>query len=74
MLQPPYFMNKELMAGIAQLEDFDEQLYKVFSSSSSKFAYLPAVIKKKKLISCGEDGIARGDSPPDSIRAAGGVT
>ena len=28
-LQPPFFMNKEAMAGIAQLEDFDEQLYKV---------------------------------------------
>jgi seryl-tRNA synthetase len=29
VLQPPFFMKKELMAGIAQLEDFDEQLYKV---------------------------------------------
>jgi seryl-tRNA synthetase len=29
VLQPPFFMNKEVMAGIAQLEDFDEQLYKV---------------------------------------------
>jgi seryl-tRNA synthetase len=29
VLQPPYFMKKEVMAGIAQLEDFDEQLYKV---------------------------------------------
>ena len=29
VLQPPYMMNKEVMAGIAQLEDFDEQLYKV---------------------------------------------
>lgn len=28
-IQPPYFMNKENMAGVAQLEDFDEQLYKV---------------------------------------------
>mmetsp|Transcript_17235 Transcript_17235/g.26674 ORF Transcript_17235/g.26674 Transcript_17235/m.26674 type:complete len:492 (+) Transcript_17235:68-1543(+) len=28
-LQPPYFMNKDVMANIAQLEDFDEQLYKV---------------------------------------------
>ncbi len=28
-LQPPFFMNKEVMAGVAQLEDFDEQLYKV---------------------------------------------
>lgn len=29
VLQPPYMMNKEVMSGIAQLEDFDEQLYKV---------------------------------------------
>ena len=29
VVQPPFFMNKEVMAGIAQLEDFDEQLYKV---------------------------------------------
>jgi seryl-tRNA synthetase len=27
-IQPPYFMKKEIMAEIAQLEDFDEQLYK----------------------------------------------
>lgn len=29
VLQPPFFMNKSVMANIAQLEDFDEQLYKV---------------------------------------------
>uniref|UniRef100_A0A6U1RBV8 serine--tRNA ligase n=1 Tax=Cyclophora tenuis TaxID=216820 RepID=A0A6U1RBV8_CYCTE len=29
VVQPPFFMNKDVMAGIAQLEDFDEQLYKV---------------------------------------------
>lgn len=29
VLQPPYMMNKDVMASIAQLEDFDEQLYKV---------------------------------------------
>lgn len=28
-LQPPYFMNRDAMSGVAQLEDFDEQLYKV---------------------------------------------
>ena len=28
-VQPPFLMNKDVMAGIAQLEDFDEQLYKV---------------------------------------------
>jgi seryl-tRNA synthetase len=29
VLQPPYMMNKDVMASIAQLDDFDEQLYKV---------------------------------------------
>lgn len=29
VLQPPYFMTKEVMAGVAQLEQFDEELYKV---------------------------------------------
>jgi seryl-tRNA synthetase len=29
ILQPPYMMNKDVMAKLAQLEDFDEQLYKV---------------------------------------------
>lgn len=28
-LQPPFFMKKEVMAGTAQLEEFDEALYKV---------------------------------------------
>ena len=28
-LQPPYMMNKNVMAGVAQLEQFDEELYKV---------------------------------------------
>lgn len=29
ILQPPYMMKKEVMAGVAQLEQFDEELYKV---------------------------------------------
>ncbi|CAN0009276.1 unnamed protein product, partial [Phaeothamnion confervicola] len=29
VLQPPYFMNQDVMAGVAQLEQFDEELYKV---------------------------------------------
>jgi len=32
-LQTPCFMNKDVMAATAQLEDFDEQLYKVQASS-----------------------------------------
>jgi seryl-tRNA synthetase len=31
-LQPPYFMKKEVMAETAQLEQFDEELYKVVSN------------------------------------------
>jgi seryl-tRNA synthetase len=29
IVQPPYFMKKDVMAGVAQLEQFDEELYKV---------------------------------------------
>jgi len=29
LLQTPFFMNKDVMAGVAQLEQFDEELYKV---------------------------------------------
>eukprot|EP00931_Biecheleriopsis_adriatica_P087169 TRINITY_DN61676_c0_g1_i1.p1 TRINITY_DN61676_c0_g1~~TRINITY_DN61676_c0_g1_i1.p1 ORF type:complete len:571 (-),score=126.58 TRINITY_DN61676_c0_g1_i1:186-1898(-) len=34
-VQPPFFMKKELMAGIAQLSDFDEQLYKVTTGNNN---------------------------------------
>ena len=29
-IQPPFFMNKDQMAKTAQLDQFDEELYKVF--------------------------------------------
>jgi len=35
-LQPPYFVNKSNMSGVAQLEDFDESLYKIQGSSSEE--------------------------------------
>ena len=41
-MQPPFFMNKEAMAGIAQLEDFDEQLYKVSGETAEEDKYLIA--------------------------------
>lgn len=37
LLQPPYFMNKEAMAGVAQLEQFDEELYKVSGDGDDKY-------------------------------------
>jgi len=49
VVQPPFFMNKDVMASIAQLDDFDEQLYKVSGktddpdkSESSREKYLIA--------------------------------
>jgi seryl-tRNA synthetase len=41
-LQPPYFMKKEVMAATAQLEQFDEELYKVQGETSSGDMYLIA--------------------------------
>lgn len=41
VVQPPYFMKKEVMAGVAQLEEFDEALYKV-SGDGAEEKYLIA--------------------------------
>ena len=32
-IQTPFFMNKDVMAKTAQLDDFDDQLYKVWTTS-----------------------------------------
>lgn len=40
--QPPYFMLKEYMAKTAQLEQFDEELYKVVEGENSADKYLIA--------------------------------
>jgi seryl-tRNA synthetase len=36
-LQPPYMMNKPIMAETAQLEQFDEELYKVTGDGTEKY-------------------------------------
>ena len=36
LLQTPYFMNKDVMSGVAQLEDFDESLYEVNGEEDRK--------------------------------------
>uniref|UniRef100_A0A7S3LP31 serine--tRNA ligase n=1 Tax=Aplanochytrium stocchinoi TaxID=215587 RepID=A0A7S3LP31_9STRA len=41
-LQPPYFMKKEAMANVAQLSDFDEQLYHVSTGNPDDDKYLIA--------------------------------
>jgi len=52
ILQPPYFMNKNVMASIAQLEDFDEQLYKVSGKTDD-----PDQSSEKYLIATSEQPI-----------------
>ncbi|CAK4642139.1 hypothetical protein LEN26_003367 [Aphanomyces euteiches] len=42
LLQPPFFMNKEVMAGVAQLSEFDEALYKVTGVEANDEKYLIA--------------------------------
>jgi seryl-tRNA synthetase len=37
VVQPPYFMKKDVMAGVAQLEQFDEELYKVGGDGDDKY-------------------------------------
>ncbi|KAI4523102.1 hypothetical protein EV715DRAFT_194802 [Schizophyllum commune] len=36
-IQPPFFMNKEQMAKTAQLDQFDEELYKVIADDDEKY-------------------------------------
>ncbi|KAF8802386.1 serine-tRNA ligase [Phlegmacium glaucopus] len=36
-IQPPFFMNKDQMAKTAQLDQFDEELYKVIGSDDEKY-------------------------------------
>lgn len=52
VLQPPFLMNKEVMASIAQLEDFDEQLYKVTGKTDD-----PEASSEKYLIATSEQPI-----------------
>jgi len=40
-IQPPFFMNKDVMAKTAQLDQFDEELYKVRLPSSFRLKTSP---------------------------------
>ncbi|GMI35865.1 hypothetical protein TrCOL_g529 [Triparma columacea] len=72
VLQPPFFMNKDVMSGIAQLDDFDEQLYKVSGKTDD-----PGGESEKYLIATSEQPICayhKGDWLSESevpIRYAG---
>ncbi|GMI60989.1 hypothetical protein ScalyP_jg3325 [Parmales sp. scaly parma] len=74
VLQPPYFMNKDVMAGIAQLDDFDEQLYKVSGKTDD-----PDGATEKYLIATSEQPICayhKGDwlQPSELPKRYGGIS
>ncbi|XP_076015376.1 serine--tRNA ligase, cytoplasmic [Genypterus blacodes] len=56
MLYTPFFMRKEVMQEVAQLSQFDEELYKVISKSSEKSE--DGTIDEKYLIATSEQPIA----------------
>lgn len=37
VLQPPFMMKKDVMSGVAQLEQFDEELYKIVGDGDDKY-------------------------------------
>lgn len=45
-IQPPYFMKQDIVSKIAQLSDFDEQLYKVIGNPDSDPYYLIATAEQ----------------------------
>jgi len=55
-LQPPFFMNKEVMKEVAQLSQFDDELYKVIGKSSERSD--DKGIDEKYLIATSEQPIA----------------
>mmetsp|Transcript_15551 Transcript_15551/g.38756 ORF Transcript_15551/g.38756 Transcript_15551/m.38756 type:complete len:482 (-) Transcript_15551:1694-3139(-) len=72
ILQPPFFMNKDVMASIAQLDDFDEQLYKVSGKTDdpdgSSEKYLIATSEQPICAYHKDEWVEKGDLP---LRYAG---
>jgi len=48
-LYTPFFMNKNVMKEVAQLSQFDEELYKVNIFFMNMYTYLSGRIRKSKL-------------------------
>eukprot|EP00823_Brevimastigomonas_motovehiculus_P002735 TRINITY_DN1645_c0_g1_i2.p1 TRINITY_DN1645_c0_g1~~TRINITY_DN1645_c0_g1_i2.p1 ORF type:complete len:276 (+),score=94.66 TRINITY_DN1645_c0_g1_i2:33-830(+) len=67
ILQPPFFMNKSIMAGTAQLEDFDDQLYKVTGGKDEEEKYLIATSEQPISAYHREETLDEKDLPPSMI-------
>eukprot|EP01084_Bolivina_argentea_P118340 209991_1 len=69
-VQPPYFMNKNMMAKTAQLDEFDETLYHVTGEKNDKEKYLIATSEQPiSALHCNNKGILTENDLP--IRYAG---
>ncbi|RMD43133.1 hypothetical protein DV735_g2032, partial [Chaetothyriales sp. CBS 134920] len=62
-IQPPFFMKAEYMAKTAQLEDFDEALYKVVEDKDSEEKYLIATSEQPLSSMFADEWMAPADLP-----------
>ena len=62
-IQPPYFMNKDYMAKTAQLEQFDEELYKVTGEDASDDKYLIATSEQPLSAMYADEWMTTNDLP-----------
>ena len=62
-IQPPFFMKAEYMAKTAQLEQFDEELYKVVEDKDSEDKYLIATSEQPLSAMFADEWMAEKDLP-----------
>jgi seryl-tRNA synthetase len=62
-IQPPYFMKAEYMAKTAQLEQFDEELYKVVEDKDAEDKYLIATSEQPLSAMFADEWMAEKDLP-----------
>jgi seryl-tRNA synthetase len=68
-LQPPYFMEKSVMAGVAQLEQFDEELYHVSDGTKDGSSKYLIATSEQPLVAFHKDDVLQEKELP--LRYAG---
>lgn len=63
LIIPPYFMNSESMSNVAQLEQYDDELYRVSESEKGSYKYLIAT-SEQPIAAYHQDEILKMDQLP----------
>ena len=69
-IQPPFFMKAEYMAKTAQLEQFDEELYKVVEDKDSEDKYLIATSEQPLSAMFADEWMTAQDLPKKLVATA----